>query len=229
MDNKKLARFITALGQFDSYGSTVAQTELAIATGCTSHLRQDNDDVVIFQDCLKAINKVQDMTFGVKSIIAINTEFNGDASTQPKYPGRLRDMVAHGPEDRIRVPLWADENRETVFHYPPHQVDELDVQRIVDEWEISEKTKIDAWKMFGRLACLQPFQDGNKRTALISINHAMGKLNDQHYLLPPPGLDFNDFMSNLLKYYYWSKSDKSEQMREMFAKHAVEHEVVPAK
>ena len=40
------------------YGSTVAQSQKALEDKCTSHLNQENDDVVIFSDCLKAINEV---------------------------------------------------------------------------------------------------------------------------------------------------------------------------
>ena len=227
MDNAKLAKFITALGRFDNYGSTLAQTQKAIETNCTSYLNQNNDDVVIFEDCLKAISTVKDMDFGLESIIAINSQFNGKADTQPKNPGRLRDTMQNGPDDKTMIKLWHDDNGDLVIHYSPLQVNELDIQKIVEKWKVSEKSKIDAWKMFATQACLQPFQDGNKRTSLISINHAMGKLNDQEYLLPPSGLEFNMFMSNLLRYYHLSGEklvDEATVALQEFAEYAVKHE-----
>ena len=200
MDNKKLAKFITGLGRFDNYGSTVAQTEKALEENCTSHLNQENDDVVIFTGCLKAINKVLEKEFCVDSIVLINAQFDGKSDAQPKNPGRLRDGLKY-PEDKIRVPLWPGEDGQ-VYHYPPLQVDEGDLQKIVDEWEQSEKFAADAWKLFAKLACLQPFQDGNKRTALIAANHALGTLRTQDYILPPIGRKFTSFMGDLMEYYH---------------------------
>ena len=221
MDNKKLAKFITGLGRFDNYGSTVAQTEKALEDNCTSHLNQENDDVVIFTDCLKAINKVLEQEFCVNSIVLINSQFDGDSDAQPKNPGRLRDGLKY-PEDKIRVPLWPGEDGQ-VYHYPPLQVDEMDLQKIVDTWNESEKSEVEAWKLFAKLACLQPFQDGNKRTALISANHALGALKTQEYILPPIGYNFNTFMTKLLVYYF-NSSQESHVSLDIFTQFATTKE-----
>jgi len=216
MDNGRLAEFIAGLGRFNDYGSTVAQTKKAIDTKCTSHLNQENDDVVIFSDCLKAINKVLDLEFDINSIILVNSQFDGDSDEQPKNPGRLRDGLKYPHTDKIMVKLWPGDDG-IVIHEPPLQIDKSDLQKIVDEWAKSEKTKAEAWQLFARLACLQPFQDGNKRTALISANHALGTLITQDYILPPTGRHFNRFMTDLLEYYFYSNEPNADNALNHFA------------
>jgi len=222
MDNDKLARFITGLGRFNNYGSTVAQTKKALETGCTSHLRQENDDAVIFVDCLKAINEVMNQEFSVASIIAINAQFDGDSNEQPQNPGYLRDGHEFPHCDIIMVPLWPGEE-EMVVHRPPIKVEEQDLEKIINEWKNSKKDETESWEMFAKIACLQPFQDGNKRTALIATNHALGALKSQDYILPPSGYHFNEFMNNLLQYYYHSKDDGHDDALKRFANFATTH------
>lgn len=72
MNNEKLARFITILGRFNDYGSTVAQTKAALDSGSVEPLRKDNDDRVIFEDTLRAIKTIQSLPFNRAAIIAIN-------------------------------------------------------------------------------------------------------------------------------------------------------------
>jgi len=208
MNNGRLAEFITGLGRFNDYGSTVVQTKKALDCKCTSYLNQENDDVVIFSDCLKAINKVLDLEFATNSIILVNSQFDGDSDEQPKNPGRLRDGLKYPHTDKIIVKLWPGDNG-VVIHEPPLQIDESDLQKIVDEWDWSPKTKVEAWQLFAKLACLQPFQDGNKRTALISANHALGALKTQDYIVPPTGRHFNQFMGDLLEYYFYSNDHQN--------------------
>ena len=216
MDHGKLAEFITGLGRFNDYGSTVAQTKKAIDAKCTSYLNQENDDVVIFSDCLKAINKVLDLAFDINSIILVNSQFDGDSDEQPKNPGRLRDGLKYPHTDKIMVKLWPGDNG-VIVHEPPLQIDKSDLQKIVDEWAESKKTEIEAWQLFAKLACLQPFQDGNKRTALISANHALGTLKTQAYILPPTGRHFNRFMGDLLEYYFYSNEPNRDNALSSFA------------
>jgi len=209
MDNNKLAVFISGLGRFNDYGSTVAQTKKALDNKCTSYLNQDADDVVIFSDCLKAITEVTNQTFNVDSIILVNSLFNGESDEQPKNPGRLRDGLKYPHTDKIIVKLWPGDDG-IVIHEPPLQIDKFDLLEVVDLWNNSSKSKADAWRLFARLACLQPFQDGNKRTALICANHALGNLITQDYIVPPTGRHFNQFMTNLLEFYFYSKKVDEE-------------------
>jgi hypothetical protein len=69
----------------------------------------------------------------------------------------------------------------------------------------------DAWGVFARLAKLQPFQDGNKRTALIAANAAYGSLESEDYLVVPfDDLDRADFMFGLMRYYV-AQDEESEE------------------
>lgn len=201
MNNEKLARFITSLGRFNDYGSTVAQTKAALDSGSVEPLRKDNDDRVIFEDTLRAIKAIQSLPFNRAAIIAINAQFIGDSSEQPYYPGHLRDGLLEPIRDRIHVNLWPDEDGGTVSYYPPIQVDEADLDRIVSLWEKSNQSDSDAWLLFARLAKLQPFPDGNKRTALIAANHALGAFQTENYLMPPTGRKYVRFMDALLGFY----------------------------
>ncbi|GAB2022819.1 hypothetical protein RyT2_18930 [Pseudolactococcus yaeyamensis] len=44
MNIEKLAAFITNLGKFNDYGSTISQTKEALITQSVTPLRSDNDD-----------------------------------------------------------------------------------------------------------------------------------------------------------------------------------------
>jgi hypothetical protein len=200
MDNKKLAQFITNLGQFNDYGSTVAQTQKALEIGSSHPLNDSNDDKVIFEDTLKAIKTVLSLPFDGQSIITINAQFTGDSDEQPYHPGKLR-WALQDPRDKIYVPLWPSVEGGAVNYVPPATVDDEDLNDIVSEWVDSSKEIRDAWKIFARLAKLQPFQDGNKRTALIAANHALGALASQDYIMPPTGRHYKIFMDNLMTFY----------------------------
>ena len=45
---------------------------------------------------------------------------------------------------------------------------------------VTGNTVQDGWELYARLSKLQPFDDGNKRTALISANLLVGSLNDDN-------------------------------------------------
>ena len=201
MDNEKLAQFIASLGRFNDYGSTVAQTKAALDSGSVEPLRNDNDDRVIFEDTVRAIETVKEMPFNRESIILINAQFTGDSSEQPYHPGRLRDAVFDPIRDHIHVDLWPGDDGGTISYFPPAQIDEADIDKIISLWESSSQSDLEAWSLFARLAKLQPFQDGNKRTALIAANHALGTFQTQNYLMPPTGRQYIRFMDGLLGFY----------------------------
>lgn len=76
MDNKALAYFITSLGSLNNYGSTVAQTKKALDENSIKPLRQNKDDIAIFNDTLKGIHVIKKYGFSTEGIIAINKEFD---------------------------------------------------------------------------------------------------------------------------------------------------------
>ena len=81
----------------------------------------------------------------------------------------------------------------------------------MNQYDRSTKKERDAWVVFVRLAKLQPFQDGNKRTASIAANAAYGSLESEDYLVVPfDDLDRADFMLGLMRYYV-AQDEESEE------------------
>ncbi len=198
VDNTALAKFITSLGSLNGYGSTVLQTKKALDEGSTKPLRQNVDDIAIFQDSLKGIDAIKKIGFSADGIIAINKAFNSDSDEQPNMPGHLRNAY-YNDDDRIAITI--DEHaRESYF--PPEVVTKNNLDEIVDRYNDSDKSERAAWRVFADLSKLQPFQDGNKRTALIAANAAYGTLENGNYLtLPFNDLDRVDFVVGLMRYY----------------------------
>lgn len=198
MDNTALAHFISSLGTLNSYGSTVYQTKLALDMKSTQPLRQDNDDVAIFNDALKGIDAIKQIGFSVDGIIAINSQFDSQSDEQPKLPGHLRNAY-YNSDDNTAIILG---EHSTNSYFPPEVVTCMDLSEIVDAYEFSEQTVADAWRVFAKIAKLQPFQDGNKRTGLIAANAAYGTFETGEYLiLPTNDLDRAEFMIALMRYY----------------------------
>jgi len=207
MDNTAKARFLISLGSLNGYSSTVAQTQRALERDSSHLLNQSGDDVAIFEDTLRGIDAIKQIGFSVDGIIAVNAQFNTPSDEQPIWPGHLRN--AHDNEDD-RISLTLDsQTREAYF--PPDQITREDLQAVVDKFEKSAQKEVDAWKVFADLSKLQPFQDGNKRTALIAANAAYGALETEDYLVLPFGdLDRAEFMILLMRYYITDNSSDSQ-------------------
>lgn len=208
VDNAKLAQFITSLGSLNDYGSTVAQTKEALELKSTGPLKQDGEDVAIFQDALKGIAAIQRVGFSVDGIISVNQAFDTPSPEQPKLPGHLRNAY-YNEDDRIAVVVGSNARQG---YFPPEVVTRQDLQDIVDAFNASDKRDCDGWQVFARLSKLQPFQDGNKRTALIAANAAIGALSTQAYLLVPHNdLDRLDFTTSLMRYYIAENEAEEQQ------------------
>lgn len=193
-----LAQFIASFGSLNGYGSTVAQTKRALDTGNTGALQQDNEDVPIFKDALAGIAAVKDAGFTVEGIISINKAFKYSEAEDPKIPGHLRNSM-YNSDDNIAISIDQSGNN---YYFPPETVYKADLQKIIDQFEQSKRAKADAWLVFAKLAKLQPFQDGNKRTALIAANAAYDVWKRENYLvLPFNELDRAEFTINLMRFY----------------------------
>lgn len=198
MDTTALAKFIQSLGSLNNYGSSVYQTKKALDLKSTKPLRQNRDDIAIFVDSLKGINAIKEKGFSVDGIIEVNKQFDSPSEEQPKLPGHLRNSY-YNEDDRIAIVL---DQASQEHYFPKEIISRDDLQEIVDQFEQSERTEKDAWWVFARLAKLQAFQDGNKRTALISANAAYVTLDSENYLMVP----FHDikrleFTFNLMSFY----------------------------
>lgn len=198
VDNTALARFITSLGSLNSYGSTVAQTKQALDQKSSAPLNQHGEDVAIFEDAVKGIDAIKKIGFNVDGIIAINKSFDTPSDEQPGWPGHLRNAM-YNEDDRIAITV---DRQAQHAYFPPEMVTRDDLQRIVDNFDRSQRTETDAWRVFADLSKLQPFQDGNKRTALIAANSALETWKKEDYLtLPFNDLDRVDFTTSLMRYY----------------------------
>ena len=198
VDNTALAQFIASFGSLNGYGSTVAQTKRALDTGNTNALEQDNEDVPIFKDALAGIKAVKKDGFTVDGIININKSFVYSKEEDPAIPGHLRNSM-YNSDDNIAITI---DTAGKDHYFPSEVVYKADLQKIIDEFKHSAQTKQDAWLVFAKLAKLQPFQDGNKRTALIAANAAYNVWEKENYLvLPFNELDRAEFTINLMRFY----------------------------
>lgn len=213
MDNTALARFITSLGSLNSYGSTVLQTKKALDEQSSHPLNQDGDDVAIFEDTLKGIAAVKRIGFNVEGIIGINSAFDSQSPEQPEIPGHLRNAY-YNEDDRIAIQVGS---RASEAYFPPEHVTKNDLRGIVSSYQSSSQRESDAWRVFADLAKLQPFQDGNKRTALIAANAALGTFKHENYLvLPFNDLDRAEFTLSLMRYYFaTSKAEEQAAFNRM--------------
>lgn len=205
MNNSALARFITSLGSLNNYGSTVLQTKKALDQKSTSPLSQDNDDAAIFSDALKGIEAIKKYGFTTDGIISINAQFNTPSDEQPIMPGHLRNAY-YNEDDRIAIIVGTGASETYI---PPEVISKRDIENIVNEFYCSDKKEDDAWLVFARLSKLQPFQDGNKRTALIAANAAINTFEKEDYLvLPFNDLDRAEFTINLMRFYVAKSNDE---------------------
>ncbi|MHA3065315.1 Fic family protein [Lacticaseibacillus saniviri] len=222
MDNNARARFITSLGSLNGYGSTVLQTKKALDAHSTAPLRQDANDIAIFTDALKGIKAIQETGFSADGIIATNRQFDSPSAEQPKLPGHLRNAY-YNEDDRTAIVI--DEQSNNAY-FPPDVVTKADLDQIVTHYETSQRQEIDAWHVFASIAKLQPFQDGNKRTALIAANAAYDTFATQNYLvLPFNDLDRVEFTVGLMRYYQAETPAKEARaFEEMMATLPTAHE-----
>lgn len=202
--NRDLAYFITAFGSLNDYGSTLAATKNALDSQDPKLLDGPQSDQGIFKDALVGIKAIRSEGFTVDGIIAVNKAFVNAPDEDPIIPGHLRNAY-YNDDDRISIIT----SRKTggispSSYFPPEQINRSMLQDIIDGFnkEATDNKVVAGWRVFAKLAKLQPFQDGNKRTALITANQAIGALEDQNYLVPPlDGLDNTEFVVNLMRFY----------------------------
>lgn len=208
MDLTKFAEFITALGSLNGYASTIAETKRALEMRNAQVLTRGQNDAIIFADAVKAIDAVHELPLTVDTIIQINKSFDGGGDEQPTMPGHLRNDVYNPELDSVSV-IVNEVTQEAYF--AQGVITREDIQTIIDEWQNSLKLGEDAWRLFARLAKLQPFQDGNNRTALIAANLAFGAYSTDNYLLiPARTADRYRFTADLMDYYVANNAEDAE-------------------
>lgn len=187
MNESKLAQLIYSVAKYDGYNTSVLQTQKNLSSNKKDRKFSNPSDEYIFDDLVKAIeyaSKQDKVTVDV--LKKINGKMNSKKEGQPENPGVLRENVeVHAGE-----------------YVPPKTVREATVKKAIDT--VKEPSIASAWELYARLAKLQPFDDGNKRTALIAANLFIGSLNgkNDNYLIIPTDFRRTQFDANLVYYYH---------------------------
>ena len=115
---------------------------------------------------------------------------------------READLTAAMKPGVLRVdgePVWVD---TMSGRYSPGTPDPTELEDIMEQAESSESNVFAASRLFARLARMQPFGDGNKRTAMLAANGLLIK-RDSPYMLAVPveGHDRDVFVRGLGRWY----------------------------
>lgn len=186
MNTKKLAELIYSVAQYDGYNTSVLQTQKNLSTNKEEWQFANEDDRFIFEDLVKAIHYASEQSeLTVDVFKGINAQMDSHKEGQPDDPGQLRNKVEIHVGDYI----------------PPKTVTEKMVQREISA--VKGTSVEDGWELYARLAKLQAFDNGNKRTALISANLLIGSLKGetQTFLTIPTDFRRTQFDANLMYFY----------------------------
>lgn len=195
----------------NDYSSTILQTKRALDLHDLTKLSHQHHDSEILEDALDGMTAAKKLGFSSKGIIEINKTFIHSKEEDPDKPGHLR-RASYNSDDAIVIVTDPHEISSGAY-CAPEEVYLTDLDKIVNEYNSSDKTKRDAWRVFARLSKLQPFQDGNKRTALIAANSAYNTWATKNYLtLPFDGIDHTQFMLDLMRFYRATTKEQEEEM-----------------
>ncbi|MDR0899682.1 MAG: Fic family protein [Lactobacillaceae bacterium] len=181
-----MAKLVFSLGQYEGYRTTMGQTEDNLLLPSEQRVFASEDDRFIFEDLVKAIDYAskQDIV-SVEVLKGINGSMDSKQKGQPEHPGILRQNV------KIRLGEYI----------PAATVTESMVEEQLNA--ITSNSVTSAWELFARIAKLQPFDNGNKRTALIAANLLYGSFKDssRDALSIPTDFKKLQFDTNLIYYY----------------------------
>lgn len=192
---KKVAEMIYSIALYEGYQTTLKQTIINLQTSSQDRVFQNPRDQYIFDDLNEAINfGSQFSKVTVEIFKGINFKMNSLGEGQPEHPGMLRKNVLISVGDY--VPL--DTITEEMVQW---QLDAVQGSSIQSSWEL-----------YARLAKLQAFDNGNKRTSLICANINSGALKDDtdNFLMIPTDYKRVQFDTNL--YYYYMADDRDKQL-----------------
>jgi hypothetical protein len=162
------------------------QTEKNLSSKPENQVFSQEKDRYVFQDLVKAIDyasKQSEVT--VEVFQGNNAQMDSKLDGQPVHPGVLRENVPINVGDYV----------------PTETVTKDMVQAELDE--IETHSIKDSWEMYARLAKLQAFDNGNKRTSLIAANINSGAFHDgdDKALTIPTDYRRAQFDANLINYY----------------------------
>ena len=160
---KGLARLLYRMGRtFDNLNTSQLNTEEFLRTGNTAVLtsKPDRDLLVDLRNASAfVLDTTPDTVLDSEWVRAINARLTLTAAMKP---GVLR---VDGE------PVWVD---TMSGRYSPGTPDPTELEDIMEQAESSESNVFAASRLFARLARMQPFGDGNKRTAMLAANGLLG-------------------------------------------------------
>ena len=151
-----------------------------------SRVFEKYDDQFVFNDLMQAIQYASRQTvLDINTFKTINAHMNSLSYSQPVNPGQFRSNFPVIKGEYIPAPTVSDEDFEQLLS------------------EIHDNCSRSGWELFAKLSKLQPFDNGNKRTALIAANLFIGAWTDPSSkpLLLPTNYKKLRFNANLYDYY----------------------------
>lgn len=197
LTTKGLSKLLYEMGRtFDGLNSTRLATEEFLKTGNPEVIGSKND-LALLEDLRDASSFVlhydyANKPFDAEFAKAINSQLKRTAAV---LPGQLRDSQ--------NVQIRCTENRTYIPEVPSES--ELDV--IVNEAVSSKGDLTAAATLFCKLAKMQPFGDGNKRTALLAANGLLLKQGKEEALSIPADSPETTIFNSLLSEYYLTNND----------------------
>ncbi|RVU71113.1 MULTISPECIES: Fic family protein [Lactobacillus] len=208
-DTTKLALLIISWGKFNNFTGSFEEVKRVIDTIDVKFLESKKDQDLM-NDALAGIKIAKEITFDTDGIIAINKALHHSDEEDPAIPGHLRNAKENHNDAVIIMtdPYGSDKGA----YFPSDVVTKEDLDQIVDRFKASKQTNFDGLRLFAELSKLQPFQDGNKRTALLAVNTALNTWkNENYFILPFDEIDFAQFSLGLMRYYRADNEDEEEQ------------------
>lgn len=188
---KGLARLLYRMGRtFDNLNTSQLNTEEFLRTGNPAVLtsKPDRDLLLDLRDASAfVLQTASDTILDFAWLCAVNRRLTRTAAMRPGVPRAGNE------------PVWVD---TTYGRYEPGAPDPRELEDVMGQAESSESNVFAAARLFARLARLQPFGDGNKRTAMLAANGLLVK-RDSPYMLAVPveGHDRDVFVDGLGRWY----------------------------
>ena len=175
---------------FEAMTASYEATGIFVRDGDT-RLLGTRSDLLLLEDLCDAIAFIdtldQTRTLDADLLCAVNGRMTRSASM---YPGRIR---AHGEDVFVRTPFGV---------FVPGTPDMVRLKDALDEGSSAADALPAACILFARLAKMQLFFDGNKRTALLVANALLRKHASTRVLLVPTEHDSRrEFLRMLCAWY----------------------------
>lgn len=174
MSTKQLAGLLYSMGRtFDGLQTNYMNTEEFLRTG-NPDVVNSKADYLLLKDLMDAATYTlhydyKTQPFNLIYLVGINQQLSRTAAM---YPGTIRTKM----DVMVTTPLGK---------YVPGEPDPTQIEELLKSSSKSEGGLRDAADLFIKLAKIQPFGDGNKRTALMAANGLL-LAHDQNRMLNVP-------------------------------------------